>query len=64
MHPFTNGLLAATPLSAKVPVNAHLWVYASKYPPKWNSTPDLEKVFADMSYAGIDGVELMDVNLT
>lgn len=44
----------------KVPVNAHLWVYASKYPPQWDSTPDLETVFSDLSYAGIDGVELMD----
>ncbi len=46
-----------------VKVNAHLWVYASKYPPNWDSTPDLETVFADMSYAGINGVELMEINL-
>lgn len=47
-------------LASKIPVNAHLWVYASKYPPKWDVTPDLETVFSDLSYAGLDGVELMD----
>ncbi len=44
-------------------VNAHLWVYASKYPPTWDSTPNIETVFSDLSYAGISGVELMEVNL-
>ena len=47
----------------QVKVNAHLWVYASKYPPHWDSTPDLEKIFADMSYAGMAGVERMEINL-
>ncbi|MBN3583113.1 sugar phosphate isomerase/epimerase [Algoriphagus aestuarii] len=46
--------------SKKIPVNGHLWVYASKFPPNWDAYPDLEKVFADMSYAGLDGVELME----
>ncbi len=46
-----------------VKVSGHLWVYASKYPPDWDSTPDLPKVFSDFSYAGMDGVELMEVNL-
>jgi sugar phosphate isomerase/epimerase len=46
--------------SEKVKVNGHLWVYASKYPPDWDSTPAIETVFADMSAAGIDGVELME----
>ncbi|MDQ6902080.1 MAG: sugar phosphate isomerase/epimerase [Bacteroidota bacterium] len=44
----------------KIKVNGHLWVYASKYPPDWDCTPNLETVFSDMSSAGIDGVELMD----
>ncbi len=48
---------------SKTKVNAHLWVYASKYPPNWDSTPDLETVFSDLSYAGIDGVEIMEANL-
>ena len=47
----------------KVPVFAHIWVYASAFPPHWDSTPVLEKMFSDLSYAGIDGVELMEVNL-
>ncbi|NKI30589.1 sugar phosphate isomerase/epimerase family protein [Croceivirga thetidis] len=41
----------------------HLWVYASKYPPDWNCTPILEQVFSDMSYAGLYGVELMEILL-
>ncbi len=47
----------------RVKINAHLWVYASKFPPNWDCTPVLETVFSDLSYAGIDGVELMAVNL-
>ena len=64
---FANTLLekafAASLKSKKVKVFAHLWVYASKYPPNWDSTPDLETVFSDLGYAGIDGVELMEINL-
>jgi sugar phosphate isomerase/epimerase len=44
----------------KPKVNAHLWVYASKFPPNWDVTPNLEIVFSDLSYAGIDAVELME----
>ena len=47
----------------KVKVNAHLWVYASKFPPNWDCTPILDTVFSDLSYAGIDGLELMEANL-
>ncbi|MEO7767196.1 MAG: sugar phosphate isomerase/epimerase, partial [Ferruginibacter sp.] len=47
----------------KITVNGHLWVYASKFPPNWDCTPNLETVFADFSYAGIDGVELMESTL-
>jgi sugar phosphate isomerase/epimerase len=46
--------------SNKIKVNAHLWVYASKFPPNWDCTPNLETVFSDLSYAGIDGVEVME----
>lgn len=45
---------------AKVKVNGHLWVYASKFPPNWDAYPDLETIFSDMSYAGLDGIELME----
>jgi sugar phosphate isomerase/epimerase len=43
-----------------IPVNAHLWVYASKFPPDWDATPVLETIFSDLSYAGIEGLELME----
>lgn len=58
-----SGIPELLELRKKVKVSAHLWVYASKYPPKWDSTPVIEQVFSDMSYAGLDGVELMEVNL-
>ena len=62
----TSGLLgsalsgaAGTPApKKKIVVGAHLWVYAANQP-GYDPTPVLEQVFADMSYAGLDGVELM-----
>jgi sugar phosphate isomerase/epimerase len=42
---------------------AHLWAYASRYPPDWNCTPILEDVFSDLKYAGFEGVELMEIIL-
>ncbi|MGD0923247.1 MAG: sugar phosphate isomerase/epimerase, partial [Terriglobia bacterium] len=42
----------------KIVVGGHLWVYAANQP-GYDPTPVLERVFADMSYAGLDGVELM-----
>ncbi len=48
------------PYKRGVKVCAHLWVYASKFPPKWDATPALEQVFSDLKYAGYDGVELME----
>ncbi|WP_156176471.1 sugar phosphate isomerase/epimerase family protein [Hymenobacter terrenus] len=53
----------AESLSKSIPVYAHLWVYASAFPPTWDSTPVLDTVFSDLSYAGIEGVELMEINL-
>lgn len=47
-------------LKSKIKVNGHLWVYASKFPPNWDAYPDLENVFADMSFAGLDGIEVME----
>lgn len=46
-----------------IPVNAHLWVYASKFPPNWDATPVLDTVFSDLSYARMDGLELMEGQL-
>ncbi len=41
-------------------VFAHIWPYASQFPPDWDATPVLDQVFSDFRYAGIDGVEVMD----
>jgi sugar phosphate isomerase/epimerase len=46
-----------------IPVYGHLWVYASRYPPDWNCTPILNDVFSDLKYAGIEGVEIMEILL-
>ncbi len=46
-----------------VQVSAHLWVYASKYPPTWDCSADLPAVFADIKSAGYSGIELMDILL-
>lgn len=43
-----------------VQICAHLWVYASKFPPDWDATPALLTMFSDLNYAGIDGLELME----
>jgi sugar phosphate isomerase/epimerase len=54
---------AATDEKKKVPLYAHLWVYASRFPPNWDCTPILEEVFSDLKYAGLQGVEVMEVHL-
>jgi sugar phosphate isomerase/epimerase len=47
----------------KVKISGHIWVYASKFPQPWDCTPVIEQAFADFKYAGMDGLELMEVNL-
>jgi len=42
----------------KVVVAGHPWVYAAPLP-GYDITPVLEQVFSDMSYAGIEAIELM-----
>jgi len=49
--------------SPSVPLYAHCWVYASRYPPDWDCTPILDDVFSDLKYAGFKGVELMEIIL-
>lgn len=56
-------LFAANNAATKIPVYAHLWVYASRYPPDWDCTPILDTVFSDLKYAGLEGVELMEILL-
>jgi sugar phosphate isomerase/epimerase len=51
-------LARADEAPAKVIVGAHPWVYAAKLP-NYDITPELDRIFADMAYAGVDGIELM-----
>ena len=46
--------------NATVGVDAHLWVYASRFPPDWDCTPILDDVFSELRYAGYDKIELME----
>jgi sugar phosphate isomerase/epimerase len=46
----------------KIVVGAHPWVYAATQP-KNEIYPILDRIFADMSYAGLDGIELMHTAL-
>jgi len=50
------------PSGKKVGVGGHPWVYAATRP-NYDITPVLPTIFADMSYAGLDGVELMHTAL-
>jgi sugar phosphate isomerase/epimerase len=56
------GTAAAEPNAARVVVGAHPWVYAAKQP-KYDITPLLPQIFADMKYAGMAGIELMHTAL-
>ncbi len=49
----------AKPAKKKVVIAGHPWVYAAPLP-GYDITPVLEQVFSDMSYAGLDAIELMD----
>ncbi len=53
---------AAEGKSRQVIVGAHPWVYAATQP-KYDITPILDSIFADMAYAGVDGIELMHTAL-
>ncbi len=55
--------LFAAGFNAAVPVSGHLWVYASHYPPNWDCAPVLADIFSDFNYAGMQGLELMEVLL-
>lgn len=55
--------LAGEKAKSTVPVYAHLWVYASRFPPDWDCTPIMEDVFSDLKYAGLQGVEVMEIHL-
>ncbi|WP_232540988.1 sugar phosphate isomerase/epimerase family protein [Spirosoma endbachense] len=59
----TDGFAGTSVYAIKPKISAHLWIYASNHPPNWDATPDLERAFADLQGTGVDGVELMAVNL-
>lgn len=44
-------------------MSGHIWQYASQFPPTYDAAPVLDQIFSDFKYAGIEGVELMDINL-
>lgn len=46
----------------KVLVGGHPWVYAATQP-NYDIYPALDQIFADMAYAGLDGIELMHTAL-
>ena len=46
----------------KITVGGHPWVYAATQP-NYDIYPILDRIFADMSYAGLDGIELMHTAL-
>jgi sugar phosphate isomerase/epimerase len=53
---------ADSPSKRKIVVGGHPWVYAATQP-KNDIYPILDRIFADMSYAGLDGIELMHTAL-
>lgn len=57
-----HGLQSIARSQKKVLVGGHPWVYAATQP-KNDIYPILEPIFADMSYAGLDGIELMHTAL-
>ena len=58
----TSSLLLSCTKKKKVIVGAHPWVYAATQP-KNDIYPILDDIFADMKYAGMDGIELMHTTL-
>ena len=61
-----NGMAATsgstTSRQGKILVGGHPWVYAATQP-NYDIFPILDQIFADMSYAGLDGIELMHTAL-
>ncbi len=50
------------PAGKKIIVGGHPWVYAATQP-QYDIYPILDRIFADMSYAALDGIELMHTAL-
>ena len=58
----TSRLTGGEPVTVRVIVGGHPWVYAATQP-KYDITPVLPQIFADMQYAGIEAIELMHTAL-
>jgi sugar phosphate isomerase/epimerase len=58
----TRPTFAKEPSLSQVTVGAHPWVYAATQP-NYDISPILGSIFADMKYAGMDGIELMHTAL-
>ena len=56
------GSRSAAGSEQRVIVGAHPWVYAATQP-RYDIYPILDRIFADVAYAGIDGLELMHTAL-
>jgi sugar phosphate isomerase/epimerase len=54
----SHAAIGASTGKKKIAVGGHPWVYAATQP-HYDPTPVLEQIFADMSWAGLDGIELM-----
>jgi len=52
----------ASQISQRITVGAHPWVYAATQP-DYDIFPILDQIFSDMSFAGMDGIELMHTAL-
>ncbi len=59
---FAGNLSKTDQISQKIRVGAHPWVYAATQP-DYNIFPILDQIFSDMSFAGMDGIELMHTAL-
>jgi sugar phosphate isomerase/epimerase len=59
---FAGNLSKTDQTSQKTKVGAHPWVYAATQP-DYDIFPILDQIFSDMSFAGVDGIELMHTAL-
>jgi sugar phosphate isomerase/epimerase len=57
-----HGIQSGARSQKKVLVGGHPWVYAATQP-NYDIYPVMDQIFADMSYAGLDGIELMHTAL-
>ena len=61
-NPFVANLSRADATSGRIQVGAHPWVYAATQP-NYDIFPVLDRIFSDMSFAELDGIELMHTAL-